>query len=234
MWPGRTPRSTIAAPSDHRNACCVVSPARDDEPTTSPKSLMPTGMVRVPPSVLRSTIVPGLWALIFCELTSAISTMAITTARILITSPHQWDFWICRRRPELTCRGWLAVSAWCQDSACLCQLFVMKPAPLAGTATIGVGRSVDSGKRGDAPSGGQTTMHTKTDATRRSFIAVAGAALSAPVAAAAVTSSAWLPVSDGNGDPLAAQLTVLQDLNEIRGLNQAYLQHAAAGAREEM
>jgi hypothetical protein len=77
-------------------------------------------------------------------------------------------------------------------------------------------------------------MSAETHATRRSFIAVAGAALSAPVAAAAATSSAWLPPSDGNGDPLAAQLTVLQDLNEIRGLNQAYLQHAAAGARGEM
>ena len=75
-------------------------------------------------------------------------------------------------------------------------------------------------------------MSTKT-ATRRSFMAVAGAALSAPVAAAAATSSSWLPPSGGSPD-LQARLTHLEDVNEIRGLNRAYLQHAAAGAREEM
>jgi hypothetical protein len=58
-------------------------------------------------------------------------------------------------------------------------------------------------------------------ATRRSFITVAGAVLSAPVAAAAVTSSRWLPPSGGSGDTLAARLAKLEDLNAIRALNQA-------------
>lgn len=73
-------------------------------------------------------------------------------------------------------------------------------------------------------------MTTQHAATRRSFIAVAGAALSAPVAAAA----SWLPPSDGRRDPLAARLAHLEDVNEIRALNYVYLQHAAAGAREQM
>jgi hypothetical protein len=53
------------------------------------------------------------------------------------------------------------------------------------------------------------------------------------VAAAAATSSSWLAASGGSRD-LEAQLAHLQDLNEIRGLNQAYLQHVSAGARDEM
>lgn len=57
--------------------------------------------------------------------------------------------------------------------------------------------------------------------TRRSFIAVAGAALSAPVAAAAATSSSWLPPSGGRSDSLEARLAKLEDLNEIRALNHA-------------
>jgi hypothetical protein len=57
---------------------------------------------------------------------------------------------------------------------------------------------------------------TKTAATRRSFIALAGAALSAPVAAAAAT----LPHRVAE-DPLQARLAHLEDLNEIRALNQA-------------
>jgi hypothetical protein len=67
-----------------------------------------------------------------------------------------------------------------------------------------------------------------TSRTRRSFIAVAGAALSAPVAAAA--SSSWLPPSGGRSDALATRLVHLEDLNEIRALNQAYLvEHSMSG-----
>jgi hypothetical protein len=71
----------------------------------------------------------------------------------------------------------------------------------------------------------------KSVATRRSFIAVAGAVLSAPVAAAAATSSSWLPPSGGSEQ---SRLAHLEDVNEIRGLNQTYLQHAASGAHTEV
>lgn len=54
--------------------------------------------------------------------------------------------------------------------------------------------------------------------TRRSFIAVAGAALSAPVAAAA----AALPGQIAS-DPMKMRLAHLEDVHEIRALNQAYL-----------
>lgn len=72
-------------------------------------------------------------------------------------------------------------------------------------------------------------MTRKNGATRRSFIAIAGAAISAPVAAAAAT----LPERI-EPDPMKMRLARLEDLNEIRGLNQAYFQHLAAGAHEEM
>jgi hypothetical protein len=68
-----------------------------------------------------------------------------------------------------------------------------------------------------------------TNKTRRSFIAVAGAALSAPVAAAAATLPGRI-----EPDPLALRLARLEDVNEIRALNQAYLRHAADGARDAM
>ena len=60
-----------------------------------------------------------------------------------------------------------------------------------------------------------------TSKTRRSFMTVAGAALSAPVAAAA--SSSWLPPSGGRRDALATRLAHLEDVHAIRALNQAYL-----------
>lgn len=62
-----------------------------------------------------------------------------------------------------------------------------------------------------------------TKKTRRSFIAVAGAALSAPAAAVAATSS-WLPSSGGRSgrrDTLEARVAELEDLNEIRTVNYA-------------
>jgi hypothetical protein len=75
---------------------------------------------------------------------------------------------------------------------------------------------------------------TKTAATRRSFIAIAGAALSAPVAAAAATSSMWLPPSGGRLDPLEARLAELEDLDAIRALNQAHARHVTAGTHERV
>ena len=57
-----------------------------------------------------------------------------------------------------------------------------------------------------------------TNKTRRSFMAVAGAALSAPVAAAAATLPGRI-----EPDPLKTRLVHLEDVNEIRALNQAYL-----------
>jgi hypothetical protein len=65
--------------------------------------------------------------------------------------------------------------------------------------------------------------------TRRSFIAVAGTALSAPVAAAAATIPGRL-----ESDPMQRRLAHLEDVNEIRALNHLYLRHAAAGAHQEM
>lgn len=68
-----------------------------------------------------------------------------------------------------------------------------------------------------------------TNKTRRSFIAVAGAALSAPVAAAAATLPGQI-----ESDPMKTRLAHLEDVNEIRALNQAYLRHAANGAHDAM
>ncbi|HZJ32617.1 MAG TPA: hypothetical protein VFD21_13665 [Vicinamibacterales bacterium] len=70
--------------------------------------------------------------------------------------------------------------------------------------------------------------------TRRTFIAVAGAALSAPVAAAAATTSSWPPTSGGRADSLEARLAKLEDLNELRALNQAFARHVTSGATEEL
>jgi hypothetical protein len=64
-------------------------------------------------------------------------------------------------------------------------------------------------------------MSNKTVATRRSFIAVAGASLSAPVAAAAAALP-WLPPSGGSSTALEARLATLEDVNAIRALNRAY------------
>ena len=56
-------------------------------------------------------------------------------------------------------------------------------------------------------------MSDKTVATRRSFIAIAGASLSAPAAAAAALP--WLPPSGAGGAALAVRLASLEDLNAI-------------------
>jgi len=72
-------------------------------------------------------------------------------------------------------------------------------------------------------------MTTQAVSTRRSFIWTAGAALSAPLAGAA----AMLPASAGaDGDTLEARLGMLEDVNAIRALNQAYARHVNAGADE--
>lgn len=74
-------------------------------------------------------------------------------------------------------------------------------------------------------------MTTPTVSTRRSFISIAGAALSAPLAAAGAT----LPANAvDDGDDLNRRLARLEDLNAIRALNQAYARHVNAGAREEI
>jgi hypothetical protein len=68
-------------------------------------------------------------------------------------------------------------------------------------------------------------MTTTTGATRRSFIQTAGAAISAPLAAAAVA----MPSSAApDGDP-SARLAYLEDLDAIRALNQEYARHVNAG-----
>ena len=58
----------------------------------------------------------------------------------------------------------------------------------------------------------------RTRKTRRSFIAVAGAAISAPVAAAAAAFPGRI-----ESDSMGTRLVHLEDVNEIRALNQAYL-----------
>jgi hypothetical protein len=74
-------------------------------------------------------------------------------------------------------------------------------------------------------------MRTTSASTRRSFIWTAGAAVSAPLAAAAAT----VPPSAFEDDAaLAARLSRLEDMNSIRALNQAYARLFNAGAREEL
>jgi hypothetical protein len=70
-------------------------------------------------------------------------------------------------------------------------------------------------------------MTTKPASTRRSFIRKTGAALSAPLAAAAVAVPARAGVP---GDSLAERLARLEDVNAIRALNQAFARQVSAGA----
>ena len=63
--------------------------------------------------------------------------------------------------------------------------------------------------------------------TRRSFISVAGAALSAPLMAA----GAALPAE---ADDAKARLAALEDKDAIHALNQLYARHVNAGAHEEL
>jgi hypothetical protein len=65
--------------------------------------------------------------------------------------------------------------------------------------------------------------------TRRSFIRTTGAALSVPLAAVGATLPATL-VADG--DPLLTRLEMLEDVNAIRALNQAWARHVNAGEDE--
>lgn len=70
-------------------------------------------------------------------------------------------------------------------------------------------------------------MTTTPGSTRRSFIRTAGAALSVPLASAAVAA----PAAAGD-DPLKARLARLEDLEQIRALHQAYARHVNAGRHE--
>lgn len=73
-------------------------------------------------------------------------------------------------------------------------------------------------------------MTTTNVSTRRSFIWTAGAALSAPLAAAAANAPASAPE---DGDALKTRLEMLEDANAIRALSQAYARHVTAGSQEE-
>jgi hypothetical protein len=68
-------------------------------------------------------------------------------------------------------------------------------------------------------------MTTKASSTRRSFIRKTGAALSMPLAAAA----AAVPVSAAPDDPAASRIAMLEDLEAIRVLNQAFARQVNAG-----
>lgn len=67
---------------------------------------------------------------------------------------------------------------------------------------------------------------TKVASTRRSFIRKTGAALSAPLAAAA----AVVPTPGSTEDPLAARLALLEDIDAIRALNRAFARQVSGGA----
>ena len=68
-----------------------------------------------------------------------------------------------------------------------------------------------------------------TLSTRRLFIRKTGAALSAPLAAAATV----VPLGAAD-DPLAARLALLEDINAIRALNRAFARQISAGAGEAL
>jgi hypothetical protein len=73
-------------------------------------------------------------------------------------------------------------------------------------------------------------MTTKTTSTRRKFIWTAGAAL-APASAIAAMTAANVPQ---NQSALKARLAMLEDLNAIRAVNQAYARHINAGEHQEI
>jgi SnoaL-like domain len=73
-------------------------------------------------------------------------------------------------------------------------------------------------------------MATRHASTRRSFIWTAGAAFSAPLAAAAAVAPAAPPETD---DPLA-RLAMLEDVNAIRALNHAYARHIGAAEHQQL
>ena len=72
---------------------------------------------------------------------------------------------------------------------------------------------------------------TKQASTRRSFIQTTGAALSLPLTAVAATVPA---AAADDGDPLAARLARLEDLEAIRALNQAFTRQVSAGQAEAL
>ncbi len=74
-------------------------------------------------------------------------------------------------------------------------------------------------------------MHNKAVSTRRLFFWQAGAALSAPLAAASASASTEL---GGDNETLKARLEMLEDLNAIQALQQAYAKHLNAGAHEQI
>jgi hypothetical protein len=74
-------------------------------------------------------------------------------------------------------------------------------------------------------------MAMKPRSTRRSFIRKTSAALSAPLAAAAVVVPGRAAAA---GDSLADQLARLEDLNAIRALNQAFARQVSAGEAETL
>lgn len=74
-------------------------------------------------------------------------------------------------------------------------------------------------------------MTTTTISTRRSFIRTAGAALSVPLTAAAPIALAG---AGREGNELKERLAMLEDVNAVRALNQAYARHVNAAAHEEI
>lgn len=71
-------------------------------------------------------------------------------------------------------------------------------------------------------------MTSKTDTARRRFFRQAGAALSAPLAVAAMPASG----ADAEHEALKARLAALEDERAIRELHHAYVAHLNAGARD--
>lgn len=73
-------------------------------------------------------------------------------------------------------------------------------------------------------------MSTSDHSTRRRFFGQAGAALSAPLAAAATLA---VGTRDAVADASAARLAALEDVNAIRALQRAYAQLVNSGAQDE-
>ena len=72
---------------------------------------------------------------------------------------------------------------------------------------------------------------TRKPSTRRLFIRTTGAALSLPLVAVAATVPA---AAADEGDPLAARLARLEDVDAIRALNQAFARQVSAGQADEI
>jgi hypothetical protein len=72
---------------------------------------------------------------------------------------------------------------------------------------------------------------TTTTSTRRSFIWIAGSALSAPLAAVAGTVTTNAPPDENS---IESRLALLEDVNAIRAANQEYARRINAGGLEEI